>query len=80
MDGLTISPLRGLIDFWFALGYNLFIPSGLQDKIGFLLSKICKKIIKRSIKMLNSYQEIMPAKYHFGLIILFDGHLIKRGL
>lgn len=30
MGGLIISPLRGLIDFWFALSYNLYIPSGLK--------------------------------------------------
>ena len=30
MDSFTISPLRGLMDFWFALSYNLFIPSGLK--------------------------------------------------
>lgn len=30
MDRLNISPHRGLIDFWFALSYNLFIPSGLK--------------------------------------------------
>lgn len=30
MDRLNISPLRGLIDFWFAWSYNLFIPSGLR--------------------------------------------------
>ncbi len=49
MNRLNISPLRGLVDFWFALSYNLFIPSGLQNKIGILLSKICKKINKHSI-------------------------------
>jgi len=30
MDRLNISPLRGLIDFWIALSYNLFILSGLK--------------------------------------------------
>lgn len=51
MDRLNISPLRGLIDFWFALSYNLFIPLGLQNKIGNLSSKICKEINDCSIKM-----------------------------
>ncbi len=31
MDGLIISPLRGLIDLWFVLCYNLYIPSGLRN-------------------------------------------------
>jgi len=79
MDRLNISPLRGLIDFWFALSYNLFIPSGLQNKIGILLSKICKKINNCSIKMLNRYQENMPATFHFGPKILFDGYLTISG-
>lgn len=30
MVGLRISPLRGLRDLWFALSYNLIIPSGLK--------------------------------------------------
>ncbi len=30
MDRLNISPLRGFIDFWISLSYNLFIPSGLK--------------------------------------------------
>lgn len=30
MDRLTISPLWGLTDFWFALIYYFFIPSGLK--------------------------------------------------
>lgn len=30
MVGLKISPLRGLPDLWFALSYNLIIPSGLK--------------------------------------------------
>lgn len=76
MDGLTISPLRGLIDFWFALSYNLFIPSGLQNKIGILFSNIFKKIMNCSIKRLNRYQENMPATNQTGLIILFNGHSI----
>lgn len=75
MDRLTISPLRGLIDFWFALSYNLFIPSGFQNRIGVLMSKICKKSDKCSIEMLNRNQENMPVTYHFGLKILFDGYL-----
>lgn len=75
MDRLNISPLRGLIYFWFALSYNLFIPSGLQNNIGILLSKIFKKINNCSIKMLNRNQENMPVTYHFGLKILFDGYL-----
>jgi hypothetical protein len=32
MDRLTISPLRGLTDFSFSLGYNIFIPSGLMNR------------------------------------------------
>lgn len=30
MDGLRVSPLRGLIDLWIVLSYNLYIPSGLK--------------------------------------------------
>ena len=30
MVGLKMPPLRGLITFWFASGYNLVIPSGLR--------------------------------------------------
>lgn len=30
MDGLRISPLRGLLALWISSGYNLFIPSGLK--------------------------------------------------
>jgi len=30
MDGLIISPLRGLTDFWFVFSYNLHMPSGLK--------------------------------------------------
>ncbi|MFM2392437.1 MAG: hypothetical protein RLZZ546_414 [Bacteroidota bacterium] len=30
MAGLNLSPLRGLMNFWYALGYNLYIPSGLN--------------------------------------------------
>jgi hypothetical protein len=75
MVRLTISPLRGLINFWFTLSYNLFIPSGFQNRIGVLLSKICKESDKCSIEMLNRNQENMPATYHFGLKTLFDGYL-----
>lgn len=70
MVRLKISPLRGLIDFWFALSYNLFIPSGFQNRIGVLLSKICKESDKCSIEIekicqlhtvlgLNSYVMVM---------------------
>lgn len=75
MVRLKISPLRGLIDFWFALSYNLFIPSGFQNRIGVLLSNICKESDKCSIEMLNRNQENMPVTYLFGLKILFDGYL-----
>lgn len=30
--------------------------------------------------MLNRNQENMPATYHFGLKILFDGYLMIRGI
>jgi hypothetical protein len=79
MVGLRISPLRGLSDLWFALSYNLYIPSGLENGQIILLSKICKKINKHSIGMLNRNHENMPATYHFGLKILFDGYLIATG-
>ena len=75
MVRLKISPLRGLIDFWFALSYNLFIPSGFQNRIGVLLSKICKESDKCSIEMLNRNLENMPATCHFGLKTLFNSYL-----
>jgi len=33
MVELIISPQRGLMAFWFALGYNLCTPSGLDSNI-----------------------------------------------
>jgi hypothetical protein len=80
MDRLTISPLRGLTDFSFSLGCNIFIPSGLKNRPDSLLSKICKKINKCSLEMLNRNQENMPATYHFGLKVFFEGYLINKKL
>jgi hypothetical protein len=80
MVGLRITPLRGLSDLWFALSYNLYIPSGLKNGYIILLSIICKKINKCSIGMLNRNQENTPATYHFGLKTLFDGYLITAKL
>jgi hypothetical protein len=33
MVELIISPLQGFIAFWYALGYNLCTPSGLNSNI-----------------------------------------------
>ncbi len=60
MDRLTISPPRGLIDYWYALSYHLFITSGLQKGIDILFSILCKKSNKNSIVLLNRNQEDMP--------------------
>ena len=80
MDRLNISSLGGLMTFCGSTGYNLFIPSGFQNRIGVLLSKICKEINKHSIGMHNRKHENMPVTYHFGLKILFDGYLMTRSI
>ena len=83
MVRLRISPLRGLMDFWMVLSYNLGIPSGLKTikplnhlkteamcrfGLEFLFDGYLIKLVENSDKLLITKD------------YLFDGHLIKRTL
>ncbi len=59
-DGLIISPLRGLMTFWFTTGYHVVIPSGLK--------KMAVKINHENIEAMNLQTTHLTIKYSS------DGH------
>lgn len=84
MDRLTISPLRGLIDFWFALSYNLFIPSGLKKMNLKVNQESMQAMFLIGLKTLFDGYLIETGYSITKLLIIselvFDGYLIKEEL
>ncbi len=73
MVGLRISPFRGLMTFWFASGYNLFIRSGLK--------KMPLKVNQENMLVTYLFRlKILCDGYLIVNQILSDGLLIKQKL
>ncbi|MCZ2277655.1 MAG: hypothetical protein LC117_06985 [Bacteroidia bacterium] len=84
MDGLSISPLRGLLALWISSGYSLFIPSGLKKMTLETNHENTKVICHFGFKILfDGYLTATSYSISKALKIngyLFDGYLIKEKL
>ncbi|MFM2392435.1 MAG: hypothetical protein RLZZ546_412 [Bacteroidota bacterium] len=63
MAGLIISPLRGLMNFWYALSYNHNIPSGFNIKNESILSKAITEQLKKNRRDDKIIENILINEY-----------------
>ncbi|KXK40325.1 MAG: hypothetical protein UZ09_BCD002000420 [Bacteroidetes bacterium OLB9] len=70
MDGLSISPLRGLLALWISSGYSLFIPSGLK--------KMTLKVNQENMRAIFHFgHKILFDGYLTASKFLCDGYVIE---